>query len=648
MKTVMSWDSTIVDWLTLFVFFGFPIFIASVALCTGSEHWWEVTSLSWLILVFAYYVVFAVCAIYYEIAGCLDLVRYHPKLRQGHNPEEDESTFETLTLAFKWRMKQVLSGYKTVSYISHGADPHLNEVSYNELRTKKNFVSRIGILSRLTRQNFMSCCYKVLDEPVRQYNVDEVLEFTPFVTRSSWSLESIYCRNRKSRFIAIIDGASAVTRQQAKSTFYCYIVGTVLTLFAVVSVLVWFGAGPVVIIVVILLYALIVYSSLRKSLGLNAVYNQILSREDGCGRSINRHRESNTLYQVRETFRISEPTPEFCFIMFGLEVVLFFIVPIIALIVAKNYRILVVFILMGLISSIRNVFNAPACLRELGSLEGIEVNNNDDEDDEGLSEWREKHRLGRIISEISVGRRSDFWVGVFLTFIIIICLLSLGAFIIVLGDGKTESYKYASKDEFIYDGSYALSYASCSLGHNIKSPAGVENSLVDFVFLATASALNDDAAQESIDGWFGANVVENLFSNVTAYRNDYQNENGASAVSYKLFDFPEKDLKIVSVRGTYNAWDALTDAQLWGGAIFAQVIRSSLPFGWIWTPILSNLVKAISVVEDSALQEVSYYKETSAFVQSLKDKNLTVQITGHCKFSLSSYAAASIFSFEFS
>jgi hypothetical protein len=648
MKTLTSWDSTYIDWLSLFVFFGFPIFIASVTLSTRAEIWWEITSMSWIGLVFVYYVVFAVCAICYEIAGCLDLVRYHPKLRQGRHQKDGESTLETLTLALKWRMKQALSGYKTVMYVSIGSDHHISELSYDELHTKKHFVSNIGILSRLTRQKFMSCCYKVLDEPVRQYNVDEVLEFTPFITRSSWNLESIFWRNRKNRFIAIIDGTSAISRQQANSSFYCYIIGTALTIFLIIGILAWFGFGPVVISIFILLYALVVYKSLYQSVGAYAVYKQILTHENGNDRSINRNRQSNGIYQAFETFRISEPTLTFCWIMLGLEVVIFWIIPIIALIVAKNYRILVVFIIMGLISRIRNIFSAPACLQELGSLEGIEVNNKSYKDGEGITEWREKHRLGRIISEISVGTRSKFWAGVFLTFIIIFFLLFIGAFLMGIAEGQSESYQFASKNEFIYDGSKAFSYASCSSDHNIKIPAGVQNSLADFAFLASAAYLKDDAAQQTLDEWFGATVAQNLSGNVTAFRSNYQIENGASAVSYKLFNFPQKDLEIISVRGTKNLVDTLTDFKLWNLAAFAQIMRQILPIGEIWTPILSRLVRVTSVVVEADLKEVSYYKETTAFVQSLKDKNYTVQITGHCKFSLSPYADPPIFSFVFS
>lgn len=120
-----------------------------------------------------------------------------------------------------------------------------------------------------------------------------------------------------------------------------------------------------------------------------------------------------------------------------------------------------------------------------------------------------------------------------------------------------------------------------------------------------------------------------MSQSVADFKKSYQEENGVSSVSYKPFNFPDQDLHIVAVRGTSNSWDALTDAQLWSSAALVQYIRAILPVGALWTPNLPYLVKAISVIEDSSLENVSYYRETTAFVKSLKEKGFHVQIVGH-------------------
>ena len=56
-----------------------------------------------------------------------------------------------------------------------------------------------------------------------------------------------------------------------------------------------------------------------------------------------------------------------------------------------------------------------------------------------------------------------------------------------------------------------------------------------------------------------------------------------------------------------------------------------LPLGFLWTPALDLLVAAISALQSEALSDVSFYKETTAFVKFLQQSNSTgtVTLTGH-------------------
>jgi len=62
----------------------------------------------------------------------------------------------------------------------------------------------------------------------------------------------------------------------------------------------------------------------------------------------------------------------------------------------------------------------------------------------------------------------------------------------------------------------------------------------------------------------------------------------------------------------------LTDAQLWSAAALLQVHRELLPLGSAWTPILDQLIDALTLLESTSLQSVSFYKDTSAFVEYVK------------------------------
>ncbi|KAI2509357.1 lipase [Fragilaria crotonensis] len=59
--------------------------------------------------------------------------------------------------------------------------------------------------------------------------------------------------------------------------------------------------------------------------------------------------------------------------------------------------------------------------------------------------------------------------------------------------------------------------------------------------------------------------------------------------------------------------------------------KTLLPLGFLWTPILDLLVAAVSALQSEALQNIAFYKETTAFVEYLQKSNSsgTVTITGH-------------------
>ena len=132
-------------------------------------------------------------------------------------------------------------GHEIVSYMAEGTDPKKFDSKKNIEDIKKsssNYTSRIGILARLTVFLIKSGVYEEVVPSKRQYNVDDVRGYTPFVTRSTWGLEKIYFRDRNTRFIAIVEGKSALTRRQVQSSFACFILGTIITFFLLAALLV--------------------------------------------------------------------------------------------------------------------------------------------------------------------------------------------------------------------------------------------------------------------------------------------------------------------------------------------------------------------------------------------------------------------------
>ena len=61
------------------------------------------------------------------------------------------------------------------------------------------------------------------------------------------------------------------------------------------------------------------------------------------------------------------------------------------------------------------------------------------------------------------------------------------------------------------------------------------------------------------------------------------------------------------------------------------MVRAGLPFGWMFDPILDNLIAMLTRLQSGTLARLAFYESTSAFVNHLKDSGnySMVVITGH-------------------
>ena len=85
------------------------------------------------------------------------------------------------------------------------------------------------------------------------------------------------------------------------------------------------------------------------------------------------------------------------------QVVAFFIIPTYALFRDKNYPVAIIFIITAVVTAARRYLNAIVALEQLGSLEGLEMDNEDRE-----LNWRERYRLGKVVDDISSSNKNTF------------------------------------------------------------------------------------------------------------------------------------------------------------------------------------------------------------------------------------------------
>lgn len=74
--------------------------------------------------------------------------------------------------------------------------------------------------------------------------------------------------------------------------------------------------------------------------------------------------------------------------------------------------------------------------------------------------------------------------------------------------------------------------------------------------------------------------------------------------------------------------DWLNNLKLWSGAGLAQMVKWATPYGWLWTPILSDLVYFMGLVQAEELRDVDYYKVTTDFLEEYKEKYDALRVTG--------------------
>lgn len=354
----------------------------------------------------------------------------------------------------------------------------------------------------------------------------------------------------------------------------------------------------------------------------------------------------NALISVWESVRVTEAQPWFCWATAGLEVTVFYLWPLISLSVTGNGPVAIVFGVVGAFSVVRHYYNVSNLLQELGPISGIDLGSTDlqpafcglgggggrrcctpsrsSPTAAALSERSRKLKnqalVAAVVRRVTRARATRNWIVVF--FLLFLCV-----FVGFLMASTEDSFDYKVKgvvfvDDFYYESQPQLPYPTCSVQKGFAFPGlpGQSASLADYAFLATQSFSGPDEAQPNLDQWFGPGTVVDEYQFVAAYRE--ATETADNPVSYKFFTFPSiPGAGIVSIRGSEAMWDWMVDIQLWTGGALAQLVRAVNPFGYMWDPILDDVVWLINSVQSKKLKEVSYYRYTSKFVEDMYGGN---------------------------
>lgn len=192
-------------------------------------------------------------------------------------------------------------------------------------------------------------------------------------------------------------------------------------------------------------------------------------------------------------------------------------------------------------------------------------------------------------------------------------------------------------DDFYYPPqNNTLAYPTCKLTKGFEFPGQVASDLGDYAFLSVISYETSDVNKYILDKWFGGSeIVVDEEKYVTQYRKD--SNTAANPVYFKLFSLPSvPGYAVMSIRGSETPFDWLVNMQLWSASGLAQVVKWLTPFGWVWEPILPDLIKLVNMIESKSIGDASYYKVTTQFVNDVMagygkefgKQFSTVQVTG--------------------
>jgi hypothetical protein len=434
-----------VDWIFFCFFLLFPLVIMCITLLARLANWWEITAISWFVFVMMFFVLFAGNVVYYEVRGAWEFCK-------NRHDDDDDSFWPLLRRCILFRQVHNYSGVERSTYIAKSAFA-TTEDTENVSKTNVYEETRKTNLSLWTKftKTYMQGFFKELDPPQRLFTIADVQDYRPFMTRTTWSLERIFCRPNKSRYIAIVRGPGSLTRSQLKSSFLCSLIGTALIVLIFVSLLVWFEIGGIFVFLAFLVMVCFALNSLRNTYALWKLSQELIllrtnkkegkdsggdeEEEDtatvGAGGETAAEEEgaaplppqpvipktisqrvwekagkepSEGAFLVEEYKRVTEAQPRICWIMMALEVGFFFVWPVAALFIV-SWNVGALFVPVSIVWGVRHYVNAGVIIEETGNMDLVDGDTKE-------KKWENKSRLNTIVETITVNRSRQLWLSI--------------------------------------------------------------------------------------------------------------------------------------------------------------------------------------------------------------------------------------------
>jgi len=379
--TFRNYSIAIVEWVFFSFFLGLPTLMACFTMLAQTDDWWTITGTFWVFSIAFFFVLFVLNVILYETKACREVMR-------NISDDDSDDFLSVLQRCIMLRQVAAYSGRMMRSYISRGS---IEDAEQTDKGSADNMVGetireRTTWRASINRLFINFGWFEEYDEPHRFFSVEDARDVRPFITSHTWSLERIFCRPRNSRYIAIIRGAGAVTRAQMKSSLICSLLGSFLILFLFLSVLVYLEAGVAATMFLVAFAIFISLPNFKSTYRLYSVAKDIVfartqaknaeasaGNGDESGFETERdaasytyteraklaipETESEGLYLVDESYRVSRPTRRTAWVLFWCEISLLFLWPTVSLFAVGNWPLAILYGgIIGLVSLPCHVF----------------------------------------------------------------------------------------------------------------------------------------------------------------------------------------------------------------------------------------------------------------------------------------------------
>lgn len=254
---------------------------------------------------------------------------------------------------------------------------------------------------------------------------------------------------------------------------------------------------------------------------------------------------SEAVYLVAEYNRINKATESFCWVMVGVELLVFYFYPMITLGLI-NGNMCGLFFLCATVAGIRHYINIGVIIEELGNMELVGGETSEEK-------WENKCRLNTIVDGITEGKSRKVWTSVLGAGGFGFLAIFLGA--VGSSTENTDAATFTYLPNFSYPGlSNDMRYPTCTLS-NMNGGFGANTTLLDYAFVASIAYVIENETQSELDSWFGPSGTEAIFDQeyVDAFRKE--NDPDELPVFFKMFRFPQLRFGMIVIRGTSNNWD---------------------------------------------------------------------------------------------